>query len=376
MLLTRRIFTAGLGAATLVSGARASHAAAGTPKLIIILLRGALDGLTAVPKLDDRHIESHRQKLIPKGALSLADGFAAHPNLEHWHSWFAAGEAAFVHAIAGPYRERSHFKAQDLLETGEPTLPGREGWLNRVLQRRPALSALSIGPATPMILKGTAAASSWSPPVLAPTNEDTLMRLQGLYADDPLFSGALVKALETNAVAGDMGMTKGGGGALGAIKAQMEGAGRLLAKAGGPDIAVIDIDGWDTHSAQMGRLGRMLGGLDQGLLALKAAMGSQWDNAAVAVVSEFGRTVRENGGAGTDHGTGSVALLAGGKIKPGLHGDWPGLAPGALYEGRDLYPANDMNGMFAGLLTGLYGFSNADVKAVFPSKPTPMLGLV
>ncbi|MEO0413289.1 MAG: DUF1501 domain-containing protein [Pseudomonadota bacterium] len=376
MLLTRRIFTTGLGAATLVSGAAAGQAGADTPKLVLILLRGAMDGLTALPKLDDRHIQGHRQKLIPQGALPLTDGFAAHPKLANWHGWFKAGEAAFVHAVAGPYRERSHFKAQDLLETGAQTLPGREGWLNRLLQQRPDLSALSIGPATPMILQGKAAASSWSPAVLAPANDDTLMRLEGLYASDALFAGALAQALETNAVAGDMGMAKRGGGALGAITAQMEGAGRLLAKAGGPDIAVIDIDGWDTHSAQMGRLGRMLEGLDTGLGTLKAAMGAQWGNAAIAIVSEFGRTVRENGGGGTDHGTAGVALLAGGKIKSGQHGDWPGLAPGALYEGRDLYPANDMNDMFAGLLAGLYGVSRTDLRAIFPAAPTPMLQLV
>lgn len=378
MHVSRRIFLSGLGAVSVFGALGPGQAATtNTPKLILILLRGAVDGLSAVAKLDDPHIQDHRKKLIAAGSLPLANGFAVHPKLATFHQWFEADEAAFVHAIAGPYRERSHFKAQDLLETGQADLPGRDGWLNRLLQVRPELSALSIGPATPLILKGSAPASSWSPPVLAPANEDTLMRLGALYAGDALFAQALKQASQTKEVAGTIAMGQSGGGPVGAIRAQMEGAGRLVAQPGGPNIAVIDIDGWDTHSGQMGRLGRMFGALNEGLLTLRAALGETvWGNTAIALVTEFGRTVRENGGGGTDHGTAGVALLAGGKVKPGQHGDWPGLAPSRLYENRDLFPANDMNALFAGLLTQLYGLSRTDIQRVFPSAPSPMTGLV
>ncbi len=375
MLTSRRIFLAGLGAATVLKSTGASRAAGPRPKLILIILRGGMDGLTAIAPITDPHINTLRPHLVPKNAIALGGGFAAHPALKTWAGWAKGGQAGFIHAIAGPYRDRSHFKAQDLLETGADAVPGRDGWLARALERRPGLSALSIGPAQPLILKGAQNASSWSPAVVAPASDDTLMRLASLYADDKLLRAALEKAVETNAVAGEMGgaMRQGGFGAAGAIKAQMAGAGRLLKAQDGPDIAVIDIDGWDTHGGQINRLGRMLTALDDGLATLKSELGIMWQSSAITIVSEFGRTVRDNGGGGTDHGTGGLALLAGGQIKPGQHGDWPGLSSRALYDNRDLAPANDMYALFSGLLTDLYGFDSADLRAVFgPLTPRPI----
>lgn len=364
--LSRRVFLSGLGAVTFL-GARSSHAAAQTPpNLLLVILRGAMDGLYAVPKLDDPHLRQHRPTLVPQSTLPLADGFALHDNFKTLHQWFKAGEASVVHALAGPWRDRSHFLAQDLLESGGIKTIAKQGWLNRALQASPSLSAVSIGPTPPLILSGKAPASSWSPPVLPEASEDTLARLLALYERDPAFQSALAKSMETDAIASGIGMMQsGGGGANFAVP--LEGASRLLAAANGPDIAVVSLDGWDTHSGQAAKLSRAFSALDDGLAKAKKALGPTWQQTTIACVTEFGRTVRENGSKGTDHGTAGAAFLAGGGLKGGtILGDWPGLAPSALFENRDLAPANNMHALFKGLLAELYGFDRKQLARTFP----------
>lgn len=362
--LSRRVFLSGVGAVTLMG--TGAFAAESRPKLLLVILRGAMDGLGAVPKLDERSIEAHRGRLIPTDALPLRDGFALSSALKTFHTWFEAGEASVIHAIAGPWRERSHFLAQDLLESGGLKNAGREGWLNRALQQDPALSAISIGPAQPLILTGAAPTSAWSPPILPEASDDTLARLLSLYEGDDLLASALARAIDTNAVASAMsGMDQKG--PPNAYRPSLEGAGRLLAAPGGPDIAIVSLDGWDTHTGQLPRLQRRLRALDDALQGTRTALGPVWANTTLACVTEFGRTVRANGGNGSDHGTASAAFLAGGALKGGkILGDWPGLKPSQLYQDRDLYPANDLHGLFKGLLTDLYGFDRAALSAVFP----------
>lgn len=384
MSITRRSALAGLGAISLtaVAGAHARAASAANRKLIIVILRGALDGLSAAPKLDDPHIEALRADLVPDGALPLGDGFALHPELKTMHGLYQAGEMALLHAAAGPWRDRSHFLAQDLLESGTATTPTGDGWLNRAMLRAPApLAAVSIGPTQPLILRGAAETSSWSPPALPEASEDTIARLMDLYAGDALLGPALAQALETDAVAGDMAMgqrARGPGAQFGYAVA-LEAVGRLMAAEGGPDIGVVSLDGWDTHSRQNTFLTPRLRALDAGLDRLKQALGPAWPRTAVALVTEFGRTVAENGGQGTDHGTGGVAFLLGGGVRGGrILGDWPGLAPRALYEGRDLYPANDLTALFTGLLMEGFGHARADLERdIFPGSAAPaMTGLL
>lgn len=372
--LSRRIFLSGIGAATFMGGS--AFAAQPRPKLLLVILRGAMDGLGAVPKLDERYLEAHRKNLIPTETLALRDGFALSGSLKNLHSWFEAGEASIVHAIAGPWRDRSHFLAQDLLESGGIDTAGRQGWLNRALQAQPSLSAVSIGPAQPLILTGPAPASAWSPAVLPEASEDTVARLLSLYEGDEMLQSALASAIETNEITGGMGSMKAAK-SNNAFRPALEGAGRLLAAPGGPDIAVVSLNGWDTHTQQRGRLERGLKGLDEALAAARAALGSTWGSTTIACVTEFGRTVRANGGQGTDHGTASAAFLAGGQLKGGkILGEWPGLAPAQLYQDRDLYPANDLHSLFKGLLSDLYGFDRAALGKVFPeTKSAPIMRL-
>jgi uncharacterized protein (DUF1501 family) len=364
----RHLLLAGC-AATLVSVAPGAFADTGMSqgrKLVVIILRGAMDGLAALPKTDDPDIRSHRASLIDARATSLSDGFALHAALPTLAAMYASKEAAFVPALAGPYRERSHFEAQDLLECGAITKVGADGWLNRALQKAPgAYSAVSIGPSQPLILRGASTkTTSWSPAVLPEASDDTLARLLDLYEDDPVLKPALISALGADTVAGAMEMkaTGEGPGRPAQYAAQLEAAGKFLSQPDGPEVAVVSLDGWDTHTGQNAALQQRFTALDNGIKALKTALGPAWKTTAVIAVSEFGRTVRVNGGGGTDHGTGGLAILAGGAIKGGrMYGDWPSLRSSALFENRDLMPTVDARQVFKGLLRDHLGWAQKDL---------------
>lgn len=367
-LLNRRSLLLAGCAATLVSvapGVRADTTGAQGRKLVIIILRGAMDGLAALPKLDDADIRAHRAALIDDEAIKLSDGFALHSAMPGLAGMYRAKEAAFVPAIAGPYRERSHFAAQDLLECGEVTRVSDDGWLNRAMLKAPgAYSAVSIGPSQPLILRGApVSATSWSPPVLPEASEDTLQRLLDLYQDDMVLKASLSAAVGADMVAGSM-TADGMGGRAGPAQyvPQLEAAGRFLAQPGGPQIAVVSLEGWDTHTGQNQALRQRFTALDNGIAALKAQLGDIWKQTAVMAISEFGRTVRVNGGGGTDHGTGGLAILAGGATKGGrMLGDWPGLKSSALFEDRDLRPSVDARSVFKGLLRDQLGWAQGDL---------------
>jgi len=364
----RHLLLAGC-AATLVSVAPGAFADTGTSqgrKLVVIILRGAMDGLAALPKTDDPDIRSHRASLIDARATSLSDGFALHAALPTLAAMYVAKDAAFVPALAGPYRERSHFEAQDLLECGAITKVGADGWLNRALQKAPgAYSAVSIGPSQPLILRGASTkTTSWSPAVLPEASDDTLARLLDLYEDDPVLKPALISALGAESIAGAMEMkaTGEGPGRPAQYAAQLEAAGKFLSQPDGPEVAVVSLDGWDTHTGQNAALQQRFTALDNGIKALKTALGPAWKTTAVIAVSEFGRTVRVNGGGGTDHGTGGLAILAGGAIKGGrMYGDWPSLRSSALFENRDLMPTVDARQVFKGLLRDHLGWAQKDL---------------
>jgi uncharacterized protein (DUF1501 family) len=367
--LNRRHFLLAGCAATLVSVAPGAFANSGTSqgrKLVVIILRGAMDGLAALPKIDDPDIRAHRASLIDARATSLSDGFALHSAMPTLAAMYASKEAAFVPALAGPYRERSHFEAQDLLECGEITKVSADGWLNRALQKAPgAYSAVSIGPSQPLILRGASTkTTSWSPAVLPEASDDTLARLLDLYEDDPVLKPALISALGAESIAGAMEMKakSDGPGRPAQYVVQLEAAGKFLSQPDGPEIAVVSLDGWDTHTGQNAALQQRFTALDNGIKALKSALGPAWKKTALVAVSEFGRTVRVNGGGGTDHGTGGLAILAGGAIKGGrMYGDWPSLRSSALFENRDLMPTVDSRQVFKGLLRDQLGWAQGDL---------------
>ena len=378
----RHLLLAGC-AATLVSVAPGAFANTGMSqgrKLVVIILRGAMDGLAALPKIDDPDIRSHRASLIDARATPLSDGFALHSAMPTLAAMYVSKEAAFVPALAGPYRERSHFEAQDLLECGEITKVSADGWLNRALQKAPgAYSAVSIGPSQPLILRGASTkTTSWSPAVLPEASDDTLARLLDLYEDDPVLKPALISALGAESIAGAMEMkaTSDGPGRPVQYAAQLEAAGKFLSQPDGPEVAVVSLDGWDTHTGQNAALQQRFTALDNGIKALKIALGPAWTKTAVIAVSEFGRTVRVNGGGGTDHGTGGLAILAGGAIKGGrMYGDWPSLRSSALFENRDLMPTVDARQVFKGLLRDQLGWAQKDLDTTVFHDSAKMMAL-
>jgi uncharacterized protein (DUF1501 family) len=359
-----------------------------TSRFVFIILRGALDGLTAVPPYGDADYARLRGDIaIPapgsaNGATTLDNLFGLHPNLRFLGDSYAARELVVFHAVASPYRERSHFDGQDVLENGfvRPHA-SQSGWLNRALAAVPVNGASSrkelgvaLGQNVPLVMRGPASVASWSPSKLAALDEDTLDRITDLYARDPQLSKRLADALAANAIANETqnmegDQSKAGGGAryVEVIRA----AANFLRRDDGPQIAVFDATGWDTHANEGGAQGQLaarLGALDTGLRTLKEQLGDTWKSTAVLIATEFGRTAAINGTRGTDHGTGAASLLLGGAVQGGrVISDWPGLSSSALYEGRDLKPTLDMRSIMKGVLADhLHVPSSALDKDVFP----------
>ncbi|MEQ8206572.1 MAG: DUF1501 domain-containing protein, partial [Woeseia sp.] len=312
------------------------------------------------------------------GVLKLDKLFGLHPSLKTVHDMYRHGEATLLHAVASPYRERSHFDGQDVLENGAVNANDlRDGWLNRALASLGGSldneRAIALSQSTPLVLRGSQSVTSWAPSAMPDANEDTLQRLADLYADDEFFSVRLQQALEAQAIAGDdnsMGQQRGNDAVR--FDASMRQAARFLSAANGPQIVVLESGGWDTHANQgtvAGSLANRFSGLDTGLATLKNELGDTWKNTVVVVATEFGRTVAVNGTRGTDHGTASAALIAGGSVRGGrVIADWPGLSSRALYEGRDLYPTTDLRSLFKAVLTEHLGVPAERVEAdVFPN---------
>jgi uncharacterized protein (DUF1501 family) len=377
------------------------------PRLLVIVLRGALDGLATVAPIGDPDwIRLRGDKALrldgPTPALQLDGYFALNPAMPNLHRLYQSGQAAIVHAVATPYRERSHFDGQDVLESGL-TKPGAvdTGWLNRALAAlAPEASgpahgraAFAVGPVTPLIVRGPAPILPWTPPRLPPATDDTVMRLLELYRHtDPALAVVLEERMGLTAIAraGDMPMdpakTKVAGGIAQVRGYFAEAAGsaaKFLAQADGPRIGALAFDGWDTHADEgevSGRLANLLGALDGAIAAAESNIGSAWRETVVAIVTEFGRTAHINGTQGTDHGTATVALLAGGALKGGrVLADWPGLAEADLYESRDLKPTTDLRAVLKGLLRDHVRVpETALATSVFPDSAgaRPMTGLV
>jgi uncharacterized protein (DUF1501 family) len=360
-------------------------------RFVLVILRGALDGLAAVPAYGDGNYAGKRGALaITAPALKLDGMFALHPSLTHLHERYQAKELIAFHAVASPYRERSHFDGQDVLENGmTQTTLAHDGWLNRVL---PALRsakargteqfAVALAQNVPLVLRGDARVNSWAPSRLPETDADTLQRIADLYSTDEYFATRLQAALAADSVAGE-GMGMGKRDPLNGIGTIAGAAGKFLAAADGPRIAVIETSGWDTHAnqgAEAGQLANRLRALDDGLESLRVALGSAWSETAILVVTEFGRTVAVNGTRGTDHGTATCAFLVGGAVRGGrIVADWPGLATNNLYQQRDLQPTRDLRSIFKGVLAAHLGAFESDLETrVFPDSRSarPMEGLI
>jgi uncharacterized protein (DUF1501 family) len=427
----------GLGISIEFLGRKAFAAADGateTRKLVVVICRGGMDGLSVSPPVGDPNYAALRGAIAlpgfgqPGGALKLDDTFGLHPALASVHKLALKGEARIAPALASPDRARSHFEAQDVMENGATAAYGTDsGWLNRALQvMGPGkVKAISVGATAPLILRGGIEAASWSPGPGAGRDPRLPSILQDLYANDPMLSRALASGLATEAMAkvanadataaligaDDMSSAAGPAGApapamtapgqsmaansdgqavQAALRQGLPAARKLgatlagfMIQPGGPQVAAVSIDGFDTHANQgssQGQLATRLTYLDAALDGLAEGMGPAWRDTAVVVVTEFGRTARINGTAGTDHGTASTALLLGGALKPGgIVGDWPTLAQGKLFEDRDTAPTVDMRGLFKGLLVAQYGLDRRALDTVvFPDSAAvaPTMGVI
>ena len=392
-MLRRRDLLKGLGLGSLAAGFPGLMFA-NTPsdtRLVVFVLRGAMDGMAMLAPYGDGNYAGLRGKLAlaapdHEDGLLKADGlFGIHPALQHTHALYQQKQALFIHAVASPYRERSHFDGQDQLESGSSAGNfRRDGWLNRALQplasQQGSESAIAISQNTPLLLRGSQAVTSWAPSSMPDAADDTLSRLESLYANDPFFATRLKQALESQQIAGNMsGSKKGRRNQQKQLEDLMKATARFLSTPDGPRIAVLESGGWDTHARQGAASGSLAGkfsALDKGIAILQRDLGDTWSKTVVMVVTEFGRTAKVNGTGGTDHGTATAALLVGGAVNGGrIVADWPGLSAANLYQGRDLYPTTDIRSVFKGVLVEHLQLQEGFLdRSVFPdAKPVPVI---
>jgi uncharacterized protein (DUF1501 family) len=391
--INRRQFLAGAltAAGALVLWPKLTFAETGSDtRFLLVLLRGGLDGLEAVPPYGDPGYTAIRGALAlsPRGsnqpnrqAAHRLDGtFALHPSLDYAAQLYAQGQFMPLVAAAPPYWGRSHFDAQDCVENGTAEPHGAQtGWLNRCVAAMPGMEGLAVATVMPLTMRGPGKVSSWSPPLPTQVNPILLQRLQPLYAADTRLAEAFSRAIGEQADAPVVAQgsplmavkssgKSGGKSNLGQLPLLMGAAGGFMAKADGPRVGFVEDNGWDTHANEAAILTRKLAELDAGLKVYRAAMGEMWNRTVVVVVTEFGRTAAINGTGGTDHGTGGAMFLAGGALRGGrVAGQWPGIARGELYQDRDLHATTDLRSVFKGVLALHLGVAESALETtVFP----------
>lgn len=351
------------------------------PRLMVVFLRGGLDGLAAVPAVGDPAFAGARgAPPNPSGPplLPLDDMYRLHGAMPRLAQLFRERQALIFHAIASPYRDRSHFSAQDVMETGiwPPSIGHPGGWLNRAMQALPpgtpiaTRAGLAVAPTVPLMMQGRASVETFQQQRLAYVDDDTVARLAALYeARDKTLARALQEGVDLDR------MTRGGApGEFTKAKGRPDfasdaaTAAKLMARADGPRIGMMNLLGWDTHTVEDNRLDRQLASLDDAIGALRDGFAAAWRDTAVLVITEFGRTVRYNGNGGCDHGNGTVAFLIGGAVRGGrVIADWPGLASGQLLDGRDLKPTTDIRALFKGVLADHLGIGAVPLaRDIFP----------
>lgn len=378
MTLDRRAF---VGATALLAASPVLFARAATERrFVFIIQRGAADGLnTVIPYADPDYVRARGALALEPGTgLKLDGSFALHPSLVTVHGLYGAGQATFFHAVASPYRDRSHFDGQNVLETGGlAPYQLKDGWLNRLLGLLPGggRTAVALSQAVPLALRGAIDVTTYAPSALPQADQDLLMRVDQLYANDAQLHALWSAALDAQDMAG-----QGRGGDRRQDPAALgRAAAGFLARPDGPRVAMIETSGWDTHSGQTSRLAIQLKALDSLIGGLRAGMGAAWAQTVVLVATEFGRTVAANGTGGTDHGTGAAAMLLGGAVRGGrVVADWPGLKAAQLHEGRDLRPTLGLDALVPWVCAETLGVDPERVSRVlfpgsFVQKPSSTL---
>lgn len=374
----RKFLSASLavGAAGLASPRMAFAKAPISKNILLVMLRGAADGLSMLAPVGDPNLEKIRPGILGDydGAQKANSFFAIHPAFRSVGEIYSANEALFVHAAATSYRDRSHFDGQNLLETGAATAnTKRDGWLNRLIGLMPGDTprALAIAPTVPLALRGDQPVSSYAPSALPSASANFIDRVSKLYAADEQLNGLWARALETQAMAGDDTLRN-----LRDAERTGELAASLMREEDGARIGMLELDGWDTHANQRGAFARQASALDTFLGSYRSAMGQAWSQTLVLVVTEFGRTARFNGTNGTDHGTGSAALMLGGPVSGGrVIADWPGIREQDLYQQRDLRPTIPLEGVLSGAIAEHFTLDPAlTFETLFPGRNSAPIG--
>ena len=334
-------------------------------KIVWVMLRGAMDSLHAIVPSFDPDLSKHRQALLKPLAdtlLPLESGYHLHPALKNMHQWYQQKQMIPVVAVASPYRSRSHFAAQDMLESGLSGIEHDNGWLARALGEYQG-EAFAIARSVPISLRGSPNTRTWYPSNLPEADIGLYQQLVKLYQNDPALMAVLEQGIRTrktiNMSAKSPRKPK--------FSHLAQNCGELLAANPNTSCAMLEMGGWDTHNSQVSRLNKQFSQLDEGLASLRVALADQWQQTIVLVATEFGRTVAVNGTFGTDHGTASALMVLGGALKGGrVAGQWPGLKPEDLFEGRDLKPTSDIRSWIATILRQHWHLNDRQISSVFP----------
>lgn len=337
------------------------------PKIVWVLLRGALDSLHTIVPSSDPQYKALRPKLsasFKSPLLPLERGFALHPSLKHLHQWYQEKSMLPIVAVSSGYDHRSHFDGQDFLESGKGEIDHDSGWLARAIDVKNK-QALAVSRSTPISLRSSDNVNTWYPSKLKHADDDIYAALGKLYQHDADLSQNLESGLEIKGLVGGKRTKKNK--QQGNFVDLSQSCAKLMIGDGGPDCAMLELGGWDTHNNQDKRLDRNLTELDNGLAKLKSGLGNEWKNTVVIIGTEFGRTAKENGTGGTDHGTGSALFLAGGAVNGGkVAGRWPGLNTEQLFKQRDLMPTSNSFAWFGNVLAQHWQLTEKELAHVFP----------
>ena len=343
-------------------------------KLIWILLRGGMDGLHAtIPVFEPRLMKLRKNLVQPiqDQLLPLNRGFALHPALKFMHKLFLDKQLNAIVATATPHRQRSHFAAQDLLESGLPKTDIDNGWLARALNElntkgtnnQTTQQSIAIAQSLPIAMRGGSNSMTWYPSALPVTSDDLHQRLFELYKHEQSLSERLKQALKTQDLVEGMRITKRHKKFSNLAKS----CASLISEPNGPTIAMLESSGWDTHSHQVNKLNTKFKDLNDGIKALNKGLKDQWADTIFIISTEFGRTIKVNGTGGTDHGTATTMFIGGGAIEGGnVLGDWPGLGKQRLFQGRDLKPTSNSFDWIASSIKSHWQLSNEQIDRILP----------
>lgn len=383
--MKRRHFLAqGMGGAALSLAGWSPAVAQNTanaPRLLVVMLRGGLDGLAALAPVGDARYASLRPNIVPQPMLALNADWALHPALPTWHALWQQGQMAAVHSAGlAAYSGRSHFEAQDMMQSGVgKPYTSASGWLGRAMQRAGVPGGVALSIPMPLLLRGHESSTTQFPNWMPRPGMPLIEGLATMWRDDPMLAPYAAALREEHRPRPEAGMARtpyAQARSLGELARQ---AAQAMRQPDGPRIGLIDFThGFDTHASQgnaQGALADQLRQLDQVLAAYREGAGPMWAHSLVITLTEFGRTAAENGNTGTDHGVGSCILMAGGLLTAAqVFADWRGLAPQDLFEGRDLPATIDLHAVHARVLQRVLGLTPAQIQAdVLAYRDSPKL---